>query len=303
MTMIDQPGLYPNIPEDEYHADELCAEPSLSCSIAQLLVTRSPIHAAAAHPRITRYREDKESDTFDFAKAAHALLLEADKERARAAGKIPLLVGQWERARLMVEVVREQMEEIDQLRGVLAMRDAYRELTVVWQEPGGVWCRCRPDLMLNVGRVIDFKFTGTAATPDVWASKTAWQMLYDFRAEFYLRGMRAVMPGRNWRYQFVVVENQPPYALALFEPPPQAYEEVAPAVQDAIDLWAECRRTNSWPGYSREIQWMEPPKWTGVRWEILSHQARYTTRREIEAAAAYAPPPHIDHPNLHRFEV
>lgn len=316
--MIDASGLYPYFPEEAYHADPVI-EPSLSCSIAQLLITRSPAHAAVAHPRLSRFYEEKHSDRFDLGKAAHAMLLgdetqfaiveaenwttkdaKAAKAQARAEGKVPMLAEQWKRTRLMVEVVREQMEEMPELQGVLEHAE-HKELTVVWRE-GDSWCRCRPDLVTG-NRIIDFKITGTAATPDAWASKTAWQMLYDFRAAYYLRGINWLLPDASWRYQFVVIEDEPPYALSLFEPPPQAYEEVEPALQSAIDLWALCRRTNRWPGYPQTLQWMESPKWAGFRWEVLAHQASHSTRREIEAAAGYVPPPHIDHPNLHRFEV
>lgn len=298
--MIDRPGIYPDLPENLYHADPV-VEPSLSCSIATLLLSRSPAHAMVAHPRLSRFWQEKHSDTFDFGKAAHELLLggegrflvvgaedwrgkeaKADKARAYEQGLIPLLETQWERLRVLVDVVRAQLEEIPDLREALHP-DNPRESTVVWREPSGAWCRARTDLMFR-RRVIDLKFTTTGATPEEWAGRTAYNFQYDFRAGWYQRGLKAVT-GEDWRYQFVVVEREPPFALSFFEPAPIDYEGVQEPIARAIDLWTRCMRDKVWPGYSQELQWLERPAWAAYRWEARNARAAVDTRRTIEAAA------------------
>ena len=47
---ISEPGVY-SLPDDAYHADP-CPGPSLSSSVAKLMLDRSPLHAWHAHPRL-----------------------------------------------------------------------------------------------------------------------------------------------------------------------------------------------------------------------------------------------------------
>src|SRR3990167_5120693 len=60
------------MPMAEYQGDP-GPEPSLGPGIAKLLVTRSPAHAWAAHPRLNPEYREKESSAFDLGSAAHAM--------------------------------------------------------------------------------------------------------------------------------------------------------------------------------------------------------------------------------------
>lgn len=300
-TLIVEPGFYPDIDERTYHEDALCAEPSLSCSIAQTILTRSPAHAAVAHPRLSRFRQERDETKFVMGTALHELLLggedrfavvdaedwrkkdaQAAREEAQAAGRIALLRHKFDELRVVVEVVREQMEEHPDLRGIMAPENP-REGTLVWRDGRtGIWCRCRPDLIAPAA-LVDFKLTGAIATPEQWASRTAFDLLYDFRACWYRRGFRAVT-GEDRKYWFVVVENEPPYALSLFEATPQALELAHEGVEKAIDLWERCLRGRTWPGYSTNRQWLDPPAWARSRWEAVQARASLDTGQMIELA-------------------
>jgi hypothetical protein len=60
MTMtIDKPGIYTDFPIGDYFADP-CPVPSLTQSIAKLIVEQSPAHAKQAHPRLTPMQDDGE---------------------------------------------------------------------------------------------------------------------------------------------------------------------------------------------------------------------------------------------------
>ncbi|HYR45035.1 MAG TPA: hypothetical protein VER98_18535, partial [Terriglobia bacterium] len=119
--MLDTPGIY-TISADEYHAD-CCPTPSLSASIATILIQQSPLHAKSAHPRLTENPVREEERHLDLGRLCHALMLEGDdiavvieadnyrtraaqeaRDAARSIGKCPLL------AKEMVEV-REMMLE------------------------------------------------------------------------------------------------------------------------------------------------------------------------------------------------
>ena len=81
------PGLHYDVPEDVYHADRLCAVPTLSRAIAQRLLTRSPAHAWHAHPRLNpRFTPEPPSDAFEFGRAVSGDCIRdwtADLERLR----------------------------------------------------------------------------------------------------------------------------------------------------------------------------------------------------------------------------
>ncbi|WP_242401117.1 hypothetical protein [Acetobacter okinawensis] len=50
MSIITTPGIY-DLPEAQYHADP-CPTPSLSNSVARILLDESPMHAHFSHPRL-----------------------------------------------------------------------------------------------------------------------------------------------------------------------------------------------------------------------------------------------------------
>lgn len=315
---IAEPGVYGGVSEADYHADAILAEPSLSCSVAQAIVTRSPAHAAVLHPRLSRFPRQRNSDRFDKGRAVHELLLagdarrflvvdeedwrskaaKADKARAHAEGLIPLLGHQYEECRLIADVARDQIAEHPDLAGLLD-RAEHRECTVVWREEHpahGFWCRCRPDIYEG-GRITDLKVTGTAATPEHWGHRTAWEMLYDFRAAFYRRGWLAAT-GRDLDYRFVVIEDEPPYALSLFEMTPKAFQVAGEGVRLALDAWGTCLRSRVWPGYEHFPNWLEPPAWVEHRWASLAGRLELVVPRAVRLAADLqrphgAPPPSL----------
>ena len=105
--MMTEPGVYA-IAAEEYHQDP-CPAPSLSASIANILLTQSPQHAWCAHPKLNPHYQREERETLDLGTAAHAYLLQGStdfeviaapdwrttaakkaREAARATGKVPI---------------------------------------------------------------------------------------------------------------------------------------------------------------------------------------------------------------------
>jgi hypothetical protein len=63
-----------DISAEAYHADP-APVPSLSSTLARLILNRSPRHAWTAHPRLNPDYEGKDSKTFDIGRAAHRAVL------------------------------------------------------------------------------------------------------------------------------------------------------------------------------------------------------------------------------------
>ncbi len=290
MTAITGPGVY-DIPAAAYHADP-APEPSLSASIAKVLIGRTPRHAWMKHPRLNPGFVNEHKTEFDIGTAAHALLLEGEsgvavvdadsyrtkaaremRDAAYAAGKTPLLPHQLVDVEAMVAAARVQLaaHEVGDV-----FTDGQPEMSLVWQE-GGIWCRCRLDWLPEAGRVFyDYKTT-TSANPDAW-QRRLFDLGYDVQAAFYLRGIHEVLGIEAAEFRFVVQEKAPPYALSVVALTPGALALGEAKVHRAIEIWRDCLRADRWPGYPADICYVDAPAWEEVRWEAA--KARDAMLRE-----------------------
>ena len=284
-----------DIPEDAYHRDDVADVPTLSKSIAHILLTQSAAHAFAAHPKLNPQAVQKEEHKFDVGTAAHALLLEgvdavqvvaADdwrtkaakeaRDEARAAGRIPLLSKHWEGVQAMVAAIRPQLAEHEASPPLFT--DGKAEQTLVWDEDGVV-CKARLDWLRDDHQAIDdLKSTGASASPEAW-SKTMLGFGGDLQVAMYLRGARAVL-GRTPAFRFVTVELVPPYALTVFSLAPDALALADAKLEYAIATWRQCLRTGVWPAYPRRVCYVQAPPWGEAQWADREYRdTEITTER------------------------
>lgn len=294
------PGIYA-MPATDYHAD-CCPAPSLSASVAHILLTQSAAHARHAHPRLNPAVEPEEpTPAMEEGTLLHARILEQQhidqvikapnyrsggaqrsRDEARAAGKIPVLAHRWEAIRGTATAVRAQLARHE-------ARDAFTagkpEQVMVWEErtrSGPIWCRARVDWMQDdpAGWLDDLKTVGGSAEPYAW-SKTLLREGRALQAAFYLRGARAL--GRTPKgFRFVVVERDAPHGLAVVAPGPEVMDLGEQQAQTAIDLWAHHLRDDFWPAYPTRICWAEAPGWASFEWEerkIIREQAGVSQAR------------------------
>lgn len=286
---IDRPGLY-DLPAAEYHADP-CPEPSFSSSIGKLILNRSPLHGAIRHPRIAIDPIHDEKDIFDLGNAAHTLLLGDGREfeivdkanwqgnvngvpsakfksDTRAAGKIPILIEQYERTLRMVDACHAQLAESES-RGAFLPGSGKGEQALIWQE-GDVWCRALLDWHPNDFQFSklwhDYKTTTGSAHPDDWGGRTGWGLQFDFQAAFYTRGIRAVFGIAEPQFRFVVQEREEPHCICLVQLTPAAVAMAQRKVDRALQIWRECRAKNLWPGYPARVCYVDPPPHEERRW-------------------------------------
>ena len=271
MATLSDPGVYFTITEAEYHADP-CPVPSLSSSIARVLYDESPFHARHWHPRLNPQPiEDKPDRPMDIGSAFHKFMLgkgrdvelvpfEDYKKRdardardaIRAAGKIPLLQSDAASVEVLNAAAVEQLADLG--RGdIFTACDT--EVTLVWREDNGVWCRARLDsLPKDAGDVphlilSELKSTDGSADIDTWTGRY-FANGYDIQAAFYRRGLFRLFPNlRTVTFEHVVLEQRPPNALNIVTASNQANEEADLIVGHTISLWGECMRTGQWPSY------------------------------------------------------
>jgi hypothetical protein len=294
VPFIDAPGIY-DLPELAYHSDPVAPAPSLSRSIAKLLIEASPAHAYAQHPRLGGSAPAGPAagdDDMDVGTAAHALFLQGEitavhipfdsyrtnaakelREMALADHKIPLKTKQFDAAMRVVDAL-----EAFRARTSL-FTDGKPEQTVIWNE-GNHWGRCRIDWLPNdpAAPLLDLKTTGNLATPGGWG-RTCFQFGADMQAAMYPRGVEFVRGEAPDGMLFIVAETKPPYAIRVFGLDPVAVEVGEAKAAAARAVWVQCmaehrRRVEfgqpaaaAWPGYPPETEWIFPPPWIVRQWE------------------------------------
>lgn len=272
----------------DYHSDDVGAKsPSLSASIAKILLDKSPYHAWCAHPKLGNLPRE-ESKTFDDGSAAHALLfgerqklviVDADdwrskmariaRDEARAAHKIPILSHQVAGLEEMARIARLRIESCD------INSDGYRDINldggsaehpIVWhEEEHDVWCRSKLDWLSADRRlIVDYKTT-TTAEPNAF-SRQIFSMRYELQAAFYRRAVLKQY-GAEADYLWLVQENEPPYACSVLGLAPSTWELGEKERAHAVALWGKCLRENLWPSYTDRISYVEPPAWVYTQWE------------------------------------
>jgi PDDEXK-like domain of unknown function (DUF3799) len=291
-AVIEKPGIY-DIPEAEYHADP-CPVPSLSSSLCKTLLYRSPMHAWMEHPRLNPNFVPTERAEFDLGTAAHAMFLEGKntievidpknypgkkggipdgwtndaireaRDKARAAGKIPMLPHQYANVVEMVGAAKIAWAANEDLSGIPFL-DGKVEQSLIWRE-GPTWLRARPDWLSNDRKlIVDYKTTGASASPEDWV-RTMLGCGYDIQAPFYLRGNRATGGADGAKFVFLVQECEPPYACSWIGMPPAFIALGEAKVERAVNTWRACVAADGWPGYPSRICWVEPPSWAETKW-------------------------------------
>lgn len=280
------PGIH-TLDAAAYHADQLGDTPTLSCSIAKVLVSASPKHAWANHPRLNPLFEPDADDKFDLGTAAHSLFLEGDgnvevftyndwrskaaqegRAEARAHGKTPMLGKDWDRVVAMVDALRSQLATLKIDPPLFTAGQP--EVTVVWNEQG-VLCRSRLDYLHDTFLAADDLKSTHSANPDTWTRRTMWDIGADLQVAFNCRGVKAVT-GIEPEFRFVVIETKPPFELIVVSLEPEARAFAETKVDKALDLWKRCLDTNTWPGYPKDICYASLPPW--LETQYLEREAR-----------------------------
>ena len=288
MTLI--PGVHLDVPEATYHADDLCDRPTLSSSLARVILNQSPLHAWTQHPRLNPMHEPTEKKTFDIGRAAHRAILgrggdyaaipadllasngaastKAAKEwieDARASGLTPLKADEVDQIGTMADAV------VLRLAAMNIRFDKARSEAVALAEVDGVMCRAMIDNAPADPRLplYDLKTTTDASADAVIRAVENYG--YDVQAAHYLDTWFAAT-GERRRMRFVFVEKTAPYEVAVVElhdDPDHEADWMLTARSKAAEarrIWGECLTANQWPGYPARVQIIGARGWEQRRW-------------------------------------
>lgn len=289
------------IDEAMYHADPASA-PSLSSTLARLILAKSPLHAWTAHPRLNPAWEPVEKKTFDIGRAAHRAVLgrgsdyvaypveylasngaastkeaKAWAEEQRAEGRTPLKSDEVDLVGSMADAVQRQLAAMG-----IKLDPARSEMAAL-AEIDGVWCRAMIDNAPLDPRhpLYDLKST-TDASPEALA-KTVAAYGYDVQAAHYLAVWKAAT-GEDRKFRIIFVEKEAPYGVSVAElyrkPGDEAdwFDHADALARDARRIWGECLQSGQWPCYPARVAVIGAPGW-------------HLTKMEDRAERAIAPKP------------
>lgn len=278
MSVWPAPGGPYDVDEHSYHADRT----ALSSSGARTLATSCPA-------RYLYEREHGRPDTpaFEFGRAYHSMVLGSGppvieinaktrgtiaETRARAAGQIPLITKDYQRAEGMLRELRAHP-----IAGPLFARPGRAEQTFV-AHITGVICRVRVDWMPDVpvgGRpiLVDLKTTANAE-PAAFAKSMA-NYGYHQQGAFYTDAVAEAL-GLDTPPRFVLVaqEKDPPHLITIAEPDDEALAWGRELNRHALHTYARCTTVGEWPGYEAQL----PPEDGGIArltlpgWQVAAYE-------------------------------
>ncbi len=258
MTRLE--GCHLNVPESEYHADP-CPSPSLSVSIAKVLINASPRHAWLAHPRLGGQHHES-SDTMDLGSLAHKIMLgkgadihavQADDFRTKEARE----ERDHYRAKGMIVVLQKHLADAPSMAEAWRMNlwnnhgitiPSVTESTMIWSECG-TWFRARADAIDQEGLVIyDLKRTSIQHNKRTIERHFA-SMDYAIQAAAYTRGAERThyeTLGR-WKFRFLCLEPSPPYSATPVDVDKVFLDLGMLRWDRASQMWGRCVAKRDWP--------------------------------------------------------
>lgn len=283
-----QPGIHGGVPEDVYHR-----HPALSSSGARRLLPPS-CPALFRHEQLHGRPEKRQ---FDFGHAAHQRVLGIGQElvvvqttakdgaksdatdyrtksagehrdEIRAAGGVPILAAELEQVEAMAAAIRAHpwaSALFDPDRGGLPEQSAF------WTDARyDVDRRARFDWLPAVrpdGRLIvpDYKTTTCAERGAFARSVSSYG--YHVQAVFYMDAVRDLGQADDVAFVFVAQEKTAPYLINVFELDDDWLRIGRADTDRALQVFAECAATDTWPSYSSDVELITPPTWLASQYE------------------------------------
>lgn len=273
--VIDEPGLYPDMPANVYLADPVPGGSLSSSGARRLLPPSCPALFKHWRDGATEYKPE-----FDFGHAAHREVLgagaelvvidaddwrtkaaRAERDAAYAAGLTPILAHDYQVVLAMAAALRAHPVAA----ALFAPGSGAPEQTLVWRDQAtGVQCRARLDWLPGprAGRrlvVPDYKTCRSAAPDNL--QREIHNFGYHQQAAWYLDGVTALGLDPAPLFVFVFQEKTAPYLVTVVRLDRVAMQVGRYLNRQARETYARCVREDRWPGYSDDIELIPLPAW------------------------------------------
>lgn len=287
VTELTSPGIYPDIPDEAYHAISRA-----SASRLKMLVAGQTL----AHVKQDIDTPTEPTPALNFGHALHLAVLQpqtadtlirvapdvdgrttagkqAKAEFAASCGPGSIVLKQEEAEKLTAMV--ESIYAHPAARQLLEM-PGLREASLLWDEPMlvdttgepekiSLPCKARLDFWPQAfGAIIDIKSTLDASPRSI--NRDMVNLGYYVQGAFYLRAAeRVAQAGADIlvpdKFLMIFVEKDPPYLVAVRNLIPEAILLGNQDLDYPLQQMARAYLTGQWPGYSDEIEDVVLPGW------------------------------------------
>jgi hypothetical protein len=291
IVTLEEPGFYAGLEERTYRHLLRTPGVALNQTNGLKLLEECPLAAYWNTPELNSDYVGEDDQRLDDGSVRHTLMLgegkqfkildapdyrtkeaRVQRDAYRAAGFVPILIGQYRKANQMVKAAREQLDTVFRGGQYAFNRDfGDVELCGVMHDPAGAWTKTLIDFYghrIPTGvEVWDYKTTAGSANP---ASLRSRMLGWAFQSAFQERIITQLKPELAGRikFRFFVQEDTAPYLCSVVEPASDARVLAHKMVAASIAIWANCLATNTWPSYPTtpvsigavpwlESQWLE----------------------------------------------
>lgn len=267
MTHKIKPGIYPDVPINEYHSSE-----GVSNSGIKLLLEcpkKYQHHYLSGESKNISTKAMVEGNQF------HTYILEPEKfkdqyfiseKMIRRGKKWDEVVENSEQKEI---IFTDRLAELEKMKASLMsfnragalLSGGVAEVSIYWEDQDtGVMCKSRPDY-LNVDKkfITDLKTTEDASPSGFARSVSKYN--YYVQAAMMFDGFKAVT-GEDLMGVFnFAIEKSPPYCSGVYLIDEQAIEIGREVYKNGLRVFAEHRECDHWPSYSDDIEEVSLPAW------------------------------------------
>lgn len=266
IDVANQPQPVYGMPMENYHSLKSCMSNS---GIKQFM--RSPAHYkawldtpdAASSPALTlgrmahtfvlepntiRQRYEQVPSSINKRTKAYQEI----KQQAQDDGKELIDETEW------VEMCRLRKSVMDNPYAKAVLSKGKAEASFFWQDAEHqTHGKARAD-WYDGDLIADLK-TAKDASPAVF-ERDAFKLGYHIQAAWYVDGVEAVT-GTKPSFYFVVVEKEPPYAVAVYKASSELIQFGRTAYKQVLQKYKECLITGVWPAYEEKVHVLGLPSW------------------------------------------
>ena len=239
-------------------------------------LTRSPAHYWERYLNPDR-AEDEPTPAMVFGSLFHTLVLEPEKYERRyvvapALHKNSNAYKEWAAAQSELEIINaDQLERAQKMATAIrnhvsagaSLKSGKAEQRYDFQEPiTGALCRMKLDFETVIGEqtyLIDVKTSEDARVEAFGRSVVNYR--YDVQAAFYMDGYTLATGVQPAAFVFVVIEKEPPYAVACYTVPNEVLQLGRTKYLRDLEVYQRCLETDVWNGYEASFQALELPTW------------------------------------------
>lgn len=283
MAIPTKPGIYPDLPFEDYCRIDACNHSKLKY-----------LSLTPAHARYLELNPPESTKQQDLGHAIHTALLEPERFNEQYVVAPDVGDRRYKEAKdawasFVKQAAGKTVISAEDNRCIEGLKDSIRahetasavmygrginEVSLVWEDPEtGLLCKARVDRLTELNGwpfAIDLKSDGERATTDKWQMAVMRYGLHQ-QAAHYLRGLSILAPlpdGYARKFAWVVCETEPPYLVRVFEADDAALSIGNDEVAKHLRIYSECRKAGTWPGWPQGLDYAGLPAWAMKKYDL-----------------------------------